>query len=43
VAVEVGFETVEAKLRKYAMLPDEFFTQSVSHIYSLRRNMLAGA
>jgi hypothetical protein len=43
VAAEVGFETVEAKLRKYAMLPDEFFTQPVSYFEALRQQVLAGA
>jgi hypothetical protein len=43
VAAEVGFETVEAKLRKYAMLPDEFFTQPVEYFDSLRQEVLATA
>jgi len=43
VAAQVGFETVEAKLRKYAMLPDEFFTQPVEYFDSLRQEVLATA
>lgn len=41
VAAEVGFETVEAKLRKYALLPDAFFTRPVEYFDSLRQEVLA--
>ncbi|WP_254510364.1 hypothetical protein [Anatilimnocola floriformis] len=42
VAADVGFERVEAALRKYQMLPEAFFTQPVSYFESLRQQVLAG-
>jgi len=43
VAAQVGFARVEADLRKYAMLPEVFFTQPVEYFAMLRQHVLAAA
>jgi hypothetical protein len=43
IAAQVGFETTEAALRKYEMLPSTFFTQPAEYFAELRRQVLAAA
>ena len=42
-AAEAGWDSVEAALADYKVLPDAFFQNSSAHFASVRQNVLAAA